>query len=55
MTALKKLGSQYLKIEFRRDARRLIEEFVMCLLSAVALRSLIGQGMSGLCPAECWE
>ena len=46
MTALNKVGSQSFKAEFRRVARRLLEENVNCLFSTVASRSLIGQGMS---------
>ena len=51
MAALDKVGSQYLRTEIRRDARRFLEEFVICLLSTVASRSVIGQGMSCFCPA----
>ena len=46
MTALDKVVSQKLRTEFRRDAPRFIEEFVNCLLSTVASRLLIRQGMS---------
>ena len=52
MAALDKIGSQYLLTEFCRDAHRFFEEFVNCLLSTVALRSVIlRQGMSCVCPA----
>ena len=51
MARLDKVGSQYLRTEFYRDARGFLEEFVNCLLSTVALRSVIGQGMSCFCPA----
>ena len=51
MAELDKVGSQYLQTEFRRDARRFLEEFVNCVLSTVASRSVIGQGMSCFCPA----
>ena len=51
MAALGKVGSYYLKTEFRRDTRRFIEEFVNCVLSTVASRSVIGQGLSCFCPA----
>ena len=51
MAALYKVGSQYLRIEFHRDARRFLEEFVKCILSTVASRSVIGQGMGCFCPA----
>ena len=50
MAALGKVGSHYLQKEFRRDARRFLEDFVNCL-STVAARSVIGQGLSCFCPA----
>ena len=46
MAALGKVGSHYLQTEFRRDARRFLEDFVNCVLSTVASRSVIGQGLS---------
>ena len=51
MAALDKVGSQYLKTDFRRDARRFLEEFVNCVSTTVASRSVVGQGMSCFCPA----
>ena len=51
MAALDKIGSHYLQTEFRRDARRFLEEFVNCVVSTVASRSVIGQGLSCFCPA----
>ena len=51
MAALGKVGSHYLQTEFRRDARRFLEDFVNCVLSTVAARSVIGQGLSGFCLA----
>ena len=51
MAALGKVGSQYLQKEFRRDARRFLEDFLNCVLSAVAARSVIGQVLSCFCPA----
>ena len=51
MAALGKVGSHYLQKEFRRDARRFLEEFANCVLSTVAARSVIGQGLSCFCPA----
>ena len=51
MAALGKVGSHYLQKEFRRDARRFLEVFVNCVLSTVAARSVIGQGLSCFCPA----
>ena len=51
MAALGKVGSHYLQKEFRRDARRFLEDFVNCVLSTVGARSVIGQGLSCFCPA----
>ena len=51
MAALGKVGSHYLQTEFRRDARRFLEDFVNCVLSTVASLSVIGQGLSCFCPA----
>ena len=51
MAALDKVGSHYLQTEFCRDARRLLEDFVNCVMSTVASRSVIGQVLSCFCPA----
>ena len=51
MAALGKVGSHYLQKEFRRDARRFLEDFVNCVPSTVAARSVIGQGLGCFCPA----
>ena len=51
MAALGKVGSQYLQKEFRCDARLFLEDFVNCVLSTVASRSVIGQGLSCFSPA----
>ena len=51
IAALGKVSSQYLQKEFCRDARRFLEDFVKCVLSTVAARSRIGQGLSCFCPA----
>ena len=40
MAALDKVGSHYLQKKFRRDARRFLEDFVSCVLSTVASRSV---------------
>ena len=50
LAALNKIGSSFLKREFQRDARKLLEEFTTSVLSTVAARS-IGQGLSCFCPA----
>ena len=51
MAALDKVGSRYLQTEFRGDACRFLEEFVKCVLSTVASRSVIGLGLSCFCRA----
>ena len=51
LVALNKIGSAYLKREFQRDARKFLEEFTTSVLSTVAARSKIGQGLSCSCPA----
>ena len=50
LSALEMLGSSYLNKEFRRDCRKFLEDFVNCVLSTVAARSTIGQGLSCFCP-----
>ena len=47
---LEKMNSQYLKKEFRGSARRFLEEFTSTVLSTVAARSRLGQGVSCFCP-----
>ena len=51
LAALNKIGSSYLKREFQRDARRFLEEFTTSVMSTLAARSKIGQGLSCFCPA----
>ena len=51
LAALNKIGSSYLQREFQRDAPRFLEEFTASVLSTVAARSRIGQGLSCFCPA----
>ena len=51
MAALDKVGSHHLQTEFLRHARCFLEELVNCVLSTVASRSVIGQGLSGFCPS----
>ena len=48
--ALEKMTSQYLKKEFRSSARRFLEDFTSTVLSTVAARSKLGQGVSCFCP-----
>ena len=51
LAALNKVESSYWKREFQRDARRFLEEFTTSVLSTVAARSKIGQGLSCFWPA----
>ena len=51
LAALNKIGSSYLQKEFQRDARRFLEEFTNSVLSTVAARSKIGQGLVFYCNA----
>ena len=50
LSSLKKINSSFLRKKFRRDCRRLLEDFVSTILSTVAARSPIGQGLSCFCP-----
>ena len=52
MAALGKVGSHYLQTEFPHDAHRFLEDLFNCVLSTVASRSVIGQGLSCFCPAS---
>ena len=47
--ALEKMSSSYLRKEFRTNARRFVEEFCSTILSTVAARSKLGQGVSCFC------
>ena len=51
LSALEKVGSSYLKKEFRRDCRKFLEDFLNCVLSTVAARFAKGQGLSCFCPS----
>ena len=51
LEARNKIGSSYLKKEFQRDARRFLEDFTTSVLSTVAARSKVGQGLICFCPA----
>ena len=48
--ALEKMSSSYLRKDFRSNDRRLLEEFCSTILSTVAARSKLGQGVSCFCP-----
>ena len=45
-----KINSSFLRKKFRRDCRRFLEDLVSTILSTVAARSPIGQGLSCFCP-----
>ena len=47
--ALEKMTSHYFKREFRSSARRFLEEITSTVLSTVAARSKLGQGISSFC------
>ena len=47
--ALEKMSSSYLRKKFRSNARRFLEEFCSTILSTVAARSKLGQGVSCFC------
>ena len=47
---LASLEKIFLRKEFRRDCRRFLEDLVSTILSTVAARSQIGQGLSCFCP-----
>ena len=48
--ALEKMTSEFLKKEFRSSARCFLEDFASTVLSTVAARSKLGQGVSCFCP-----
>ena len=45
-----KISSSYLRKEFRGNARRFLEKFCSTILSTVAARSKLGQGVICFCP-----
>ena len=49
LSSLEKISSSYLRKEFRRDFRRFLEDLVSTILSTVAERSPIGQGLICFC------
>ena len=50
LSSLEKINSSFLRKKFRRDCRRFLEDLVSTILSTVASRSPIGQGLSCFCP-----
>ena len=49
-SALEKVRSVYLRKEFRKDARKFLEELTSTVLSTVTARSDFGRGLSCFCP-----
>ena len=50
LSSLEKINSSSLRKEFRRDCLRFLEDSVSTIVSTVAARSPIGQGLSCFCP-----
>ena len=50
LISLKKFNSSFPRKEFRKDCRRFLEDLVSTILSTVAARSPVGQGLSCFCP-----
>ena len=50
LPSLEKINSSFLRKEFRRECRRFLEDLVSTMLSTVAARSPVGQGLSCFCP-----
>ena len=50
LSSLEKINSSFLRREFRKDCRRFLEDFVSTIISTVAARSPVGQGLSCFCP-----
>ena len=50
LSSLEKINSRFLRKEFREDCRRFPEDLLSTILSTVAARSPVGQGLSCSCP-----
>ena len=50
LSSPEKIKSSFLRKEFRRDSRRFLDDLVSTVLSTVAARSPVGQGLSCFCP-----
>ena len=50
LSFLEKINSSFLHKKFRKDCRRFLEDLVRTILSTVAARSPIRQGLSCFCP-----
>ena len=49
-SSLQNISNSFLRKEFRKDCRRFFEHLVSTILSTVAVRSPVGQGLSCFCP-----
>ena len=49
LSPLERVGISYSKIEFGRDCRKFLGDFINCVLSTDAARSIIGRGLSCFC------
>ena len=50
LSSLEKINISFLRKDFRTDCRRFLEDLVSTILSTVASRSPVGQGLSYFCP-----
>ena len=50
LSHLEKINGSFLRKEFRSDCRRFLEDLVSTILSTVATRSPVGQGLNCFCP-----
>ena len=50
LSSFANLNSSFLRKEFSRDCRRFLEDLVSIILTTVAARSPVGQGLSCFCP-----
>ena len=50
LASLEKINSSFLRNEFHNDCRRFLDDLVSTILSTVAARSPVGQGLSCFCP-----
>ena len=50
LSSIEKINSSFLRKEFSKDRRRFLDDLVITILSTVAARSPVGQGLSCFCP-----
>ena len=50
LPSLEKINSSFFRNEFWKDCRRFLQDLVSTILSTVAARSPVGQGLSCFCP-----